>query len=213
MSTDRNPLSDRELWQRLTAPAAVLGSSRPGSSDPGSSRAGSSREAGASDARLSDVKLSDVSLSDLEFAAWLEGRLSDSEAARIEATVAADPVLLRGALDLADILGKPLPAPSPRLAVRAQALVGFEAERADGPAGAKGGGWLGRLFNSNAVFGVPRAAMATLALGIAVAGFLLGGGLGESYAEQKYVVASNQVTTNSAARNNELTAFFGSDGI
>ena len=55
--------------------------------------------------------------------------------------------------------------------------------------------------------------MATLALGVAVAGFLLGGGLGESYAQQKYVVASNQTTTNSITRSNELTAFFGSDGI
>ena len=178
MNADRNPLSDKELWQRVAAPA------------------------------VAPVAVSDVAVSDMDLAAWLGGRLPESKAARIEAAVGADPVLLRGVLDLADILGKPLPMPSPRLAVRAQALVGFEAER-----GSPRGGFLTRLFTSGAVFGVPRAAMATLALGVAVAGFLLGGGLGESYAQQKYVVASNQTTTGSVTRSNELTAFFGSDGI
>ncbi len=186
MSTDRNPLSDKELWQRIAAPA------------------------------VAPVADSDVKVSDMDLAAWLDGRLPESEAARIEAALGVDPVLRRGALDLADILGKPVPAPSPRLAVRAQALVGFEAERVS-----LRGGFFSRLFTSGAVFGVPRAAMATLALGVAVAGFLLGGGLGESYAQQKYVVASNQTTTTgytgsytgSISRSNELTAFFGSDGI
>ena len=165
---------------------------------------------------VAPVAVSDATVSDMDLAAWLEGRLPESEAARIDAAVATDPVLLRGALDLADILGKPLPLPSPRLAVRAQALVGFEVEN-----GSPRGGFLTRLFTSGAVFGVPRAAMATLALGVAVAGFLLGGGLGESYAQQKYVVASNDTTTSgytgsytgSISRSNELTAFFGSDGI
>lgn len=174
MSTDRNPLSDKEVWQRVAAPDVAPESGLPGT------------------------------VSDMDLAAWLEGRLSEAEAARIDAAVAVDPALRRGVLDLADILGKPLPAPSPRLVVRAQALVGFEAEQVS-----PRGGFLSRLFASAAMFGVPRAAMATLALGIAVAGFLLGGGLGESYAQQKYVVASNQTTTTS----NELTAFFGSDGI
>lgn len=178
MSTDRNPLSDKEVWQRFAAPAVAP-------------------KSGLGPA-----------VSDMDLAAWLEGRLSEAEAASIEAAVAADPFLRRGALDLADILGKPLPEPSPRLVVRAQALVGFEAEQAS-----PRGSFLSRLFTSGAAFGVPRAAMATLALGIAVAGFLLGGGLGESYAQQKYVVASNQTTLNSAVGSNELTAFFGSDGI
>ncbi|MBX9946680.1 MAG: hypothetical protein K2Y40_21575, partial [Reyranella sp.] len=40
-------------------------------------------------------------VSDLEFAAWLEGRLPEAEAARIDAAVAADPALRRAALDLA----------------------------------------------------------------------------------------------------------------
>jgi hypothetical protein len=58
------------------------------------------------------------------------------------------------------------------------------------------------------VLGVPRAALATAAVLVAATGFMLGGGLGESYAQQKYVVASNQTTDN-----NELTSFFGTDGI
>jgi hypothetical protein len=50
-------------------------------------------------------------VSDLDFAAWLEGRLSETAAARVEVAVAADPEMRRAALELADILGKPLPAP------------------------------------------------------------------------------------------------------
>src|SRR5258705_2425368 len=68
-------------------------------------------------------------LSDHDFAAWLEGRLPETAAARIEAAVAADPGMRRAALELADILGKPLPTAPARLEVRARALVGFEAER------------------------------------------------------------------------------------
>ena len=68
-------------------------------------------------------------VSDLDFAAWLEGRLPETAAARIEAAVAADPEMRRAALELADILGKPLPAAPARLEVRAKALVGFEAEQ------------------------------------------------------------------------------------
>ena len=61
-------------------------------------------------------------VSDIDFAAWLDGRLPEAAAARIEAAVAADPALRRAALDLADVLGKPLPAAPARLATRAQAL-------------------------------------------------------------------------------------------
>ena len=68
-------------------------------------------------------------VSDLDFAAWLEGQLSETEAARIDAVVAADAEMRRAALDLADILGKPLPVAPARLEVRAKALVGFEAEQ------------------------------------------------------------------------------------
>jgi len=142
-----------------------------------------------------------MAVSDNDFAAWLEGRLPETEAARIEAAVVADPILRHSAIELADILGKPLPAAPARMAVRAQALVGFEVERE------VRGGWLSGLLS----FGRPigRAAFATLALFVAVSGFMLGGGLGESYAEQKYVVASNQT----AESNNELTEFFAADGM
>ncbi len=170
MSTDRNPLSDKELWQSLATESPA---------EPGS-------------------------VSELEFAAWLEGRLSETAAARIEAAVAGDPELRRAALDLADILGKPLPAAPARMAVRAQALVGFEAERQAGR-----GNWLVGLLSFGTGFSMARAAMATAALLVAVSGFMLGGGLGESYAQEKYVVASNQI----ADGTNELTSFFTTDGI
>lgn len=166
MSTDRNPLSDKELWRRV-APAT-------GSAP--------------------------VTVSDNDFAAWLEGGLPETEAARIEAAIAADPILRQGAIELAEILGKPLPAAPARMAVRAKALVG---ERQGGA------GLLGRLFSFGAPMGIARAAFATLALFVAVSGFMLGGGLGASYAQEKYVVASNQ----SASSSNELTDFFATDGI
>src|SRR5881392_3876780 len=106
MSTERNPLSDRDLWRSL-APARVA----------------------------------PTAVSEMDFAAWLEGGLSEAESARIDAAVAADPELRRAALELSDILGKPLPAAPPRMAVRAQALVGFEAERS-----ARRGSWLASLL-------------------------------------------------------------------
>lgn len=179
MSTDRNPLSDKELWRRFAA-STVSDGVAPGTAA--------------------------TTLSDIEFAAWLEGRMSEAEASRIEAAVAADPVLRRSALELSEVLGMPFPAPSPRLAVRAQALIGFEAER-----DTSRGGWLSRLLGATTGFGMPRAAMATLALVVAVAGFMLGGGLGESYAEQSYLMASNQATQ--SLQTNEVTSFFSTDGI
>lgn len=185
MSTDRNPLSDKELWQRFATPAVAPGAAA-------------------------------KTVSDIEFAAWLEGRMTEAEASRIDAAVAADSVLRRSALELSEVLGMPFPAPSPRLAVRAQALigfegVGFEAERETARDGVSGG-WLSRVLAATAGFGMPRAAMASLAVVVAIAGFLLGGGLGESYAEQSYMMASNQATQ-SFSQNNEVTAFFSTDGI
>ena len=59
-------------------------------------------------------------------------------------------------------------------------------------------------------FSFVRAGMATAAIVVAVSGFMLGGGLGESYAEEKYVVASNQ---SNYGANNELTSFFAAEGI
>lgn len=144
-------------------------------------------------------------ISDLDFAAWLDGRLAEAAAARIDAAVAADPELRRAAFDLADVLGKPLPAVPPRMAVRAQALVGFAAE---GQAG-RGGGFLGWLFSSGTRYALQRAAMATVAIVIAGTGFVVGGGLGESFAQQRYGSGVTQAT--SSETSTELTDF--SDGI
>ena len=139
-------------------------------------------------------------VSDIDFAAWLDGRLPEAAAARIEAAVAVDPALRRAALDLADVLGKPLPAAPARLATRAQALVGFPAERRMAREG-----FLDRLFAAGSRYGLPRAAMAAVAIAIAGVGFIVGGGLGESFAQQRY---GADVTR---ASSGELTDF--SDGI
>ena len=146
-------------------------------------------------------------VSDLDFAAWLDGRLPEAAAARIEAAVAADPELRRAALDLADILGKPLPAAPARLAVRAQALVGFDAERQVG----RGGGWFGRLFPSGPFFALQRAAMVAMVIMVAGAGFVMGGGLGDSLAQQRY--GSDVATSTTTTTSSELSDFFVSDGI
>lgn len=149
-------------------------------------------------------------VSDIDFAAWLEGRLPEATAARIEAAVGADPALRRAALDLADILGKPLPAPPARVAVRAQALVGFDVEREAG----RSGGWFGRLFASGPLFALQRAAMIAMVVVVAGAGFVMGGGLGDSFAQQRYgsdVQGASSTTTTTTS--SELSDFFVSDGI
>ncbi len=145
----------------------------------------------------SDRPLAPGAVSDLDFAAWLEGRLSETEAARIEAAVAADPVMRRAALELSELLGQPLPAAPARLEVRAKALVGFEVEQR-----LERVGLFNWLFAMNRRFALPRLAMMTAAVIIAISGFMLGGGLGESMAQDRY-----------AATPNELTEFLVSDGI
>jgi anti-sigma factor RsiW len=150
---------------------------------------------------LATGPVASTAVSDLDFAAWLEGRLSETASARIEAAVAANPEMRAAAMDLADILGKPLPTAPARMAVRAQALVGFEVER-QAPRS-----WFGGLLES---FALPRAAMATAAAMIAVTGFVMGGGLGDSYAQERYVTKQGYVTIQTT---NELTSFFSSDGI
>jgi anti-sigma factor RsiW len=142
-------------------------------------------------------------VSDLEFAAWLDGRLSETAAARIEAAVAADPEMRRAALELSELLGQPLPAAPARLEVRAKALVGFEVE-----ARAKRAGLFDWLFTGDRRFVLPRVATLTAAVVIAISGFMLGGGLGESMAQERYANASQ--TSDTA---NELTEFLSSDGI
>ncbi|MDP1962283.1 MAG: hypothetical protein Q8K93_08790 [Reyranella sp.] len=144
-------------------------------------------------------------ISDLDFAAWLDGRLPEAAAARIDAAVAADPELRQAAFDLADVLGKPLPAVPLWMAIRAQALVGFPAEAQAG----RGGGLLGRLFSSGTRYALQRAAMAAMAIVIAGTGFVVGGGLGESFAQQRYGSGVTQAMSSEAST--ELTDF--SDGI
>ena len=145
-------------------------------------------------------------VSDLDFAAWLDGRLPEMAAARVEAAVAADPEMRRAALELADVLGKPLPAAPTRLEVRAKALVGFQSERRVGRLGLFD--W---LFASDGRFALQRAVALTAAVVIAVSGFMLGGGLGASVAEERY--AMNAPQTTSTDTSNELTEFLISDGI
>jgi hypothetical protein len=145
-------------------------------------------------------------MSDLDFAAWLEGRLPETQAARIDAVVAADPEMRRAALDLADILGKPLPAAPPRLEGRAKALVGFEAEQRT-----RRVGLFDWLFASDRRFAMQRAVALTAALVIAVSGFMLGGGLGASVVEERYALNTPQTTSTDSS--NELTEFLVSDGI
>ena len=140
-------------------------------------------------------------VSDLDFAAWLEGRLSEADAARIEAAVAANPEMRRAALELSEVLGMPLPAAPERLEVRAKALVGFAVERR-----APRVGLLDWLFAKNRRFALPRLATLTAAVIVAIGGFMLGGGLGESMAQERYATTQNYTS-------NELTEFLVSDGI
>lgn len=148
-----------------------------------------------------------ATVSDMDVAAWLEGRLSEATAARIEAAIAADPALREAALELADILGKPLPVPPARIAARARALVGSEAERQ-----VPRRSWLAALLpDFGQAFGFHRGALAGMAVVVATVGFVLGGGLGESYAEGKYAALQSTTTvTKPFGRDtiNELTDLF-----
>ena len=67
------------------------------------------------------------------------------------------------------------------------------------------------LFASDRRFTMQRAVALTAALVIAVSGFMLGGGLGASVAEERY--AMNMPQTTSTDNSNELTEFLVSDGI
>ena len=152
-----------------------------------------------------DRAVASGTVSDLDFAAWLEGRLSETAAARIEAAVAADPEMRRAALELSEVLGMPLPAAPARLEVRAKALVGFEVEQRPEQRTGRVGlfDW---LFARDRRFALPRLATMTAAVIIAISGFMLGGGLGESMAQERYAHARGDTA-------NELTEFLVSDGI
>jgi hypothetical protein len=122
-----------------------------------------------------------AAVSDMDFAAWLEGGMTETEAARVEAAVAVDPALRQAALDLADILGRPLPAAPPRMTARAQALVGVSAER---PARRS---WLaGLLPDFSQGFAFQRGALAAMAVVVAAVGFMMGGGISKQYEAATY---------------------------
>ncbi len=138
-----------------------------------------------------------VAVSEMDFAAWLEGTLPETEAARIDAAVTADPALRQAALELADILGKPLPAAPARMAVRAQALVGFPAERQVRNEGRKG--WLASLLpDFGQGLGFQRGALAACAVIVAAVGFVMGGGISKQY--QQAVYASSQSSSSTDVR-------------
>lgn len=173
MSTDRPTQSDKELWRSLAT---------------------------GRDVASWVVK---APVSDLDFAAWLEGRMSEEAAARIEAAVAVDPELRRAALELSEVLGRPLPMAPARLEVRAKALVGFEVEeRIARP------GLFDWLFASGRRFAFQRAAAMSAAVVIAISGFMLGGGLGESMAQERHSYTVQHTDTS-----NDLTEFLVADGI
>lgn len=143
----------------------------------------------------------------MDFAAWIEGRLDATEAAQIEASVAADPEMRRAALDIADVLGKPLPAAPERMAVRARALVGFEAERKTAR------GFLGGWLNWMAPLAMRPAIAAMAAIVIAAGGFTMGGGLGASFAQQRYDASGSQKAGSTSEASSDINEFFASDGI
>ncbi len=157
-----------------------------------------------------DRPVAPEAVSDMDFAAWLEGRLPEATAARIEAAVANDPAMRQAALELAEILGTTLPVPPARMTVRAQALVGFEAER-QSPRQSPRQTWLAGLFPAfGRGFALHRGAMAGMAVVIAVAGFVLGGGLGETYVEGKYASTRSQTVPKPFGRDtiNDLNDLF-----
>ena len=143
-------------------------------------------------------------VSDMDFAAWLEGRLPETAAARIEAAVAADPEMRRAALELSEVLGQPLPVPLPRLEVRAKALVGFEVERRSAR-----GGLFDWLFSHDRRFALQRGMALGAAVVVAGAGFMMGGGLGTSLAHERYasVILSHASTSGSTATQVWSSAF------
>lgn len=145
-------------------------------------------------------------VSDLDFAAWLDGRLPEAQAAAVEAAVAADPDMRRAALELSQLLGQPLPvAPAP-LEARARALVGFDVDRLQSRPGLFD--W---LLAASRRFMVQRVVTLAAAVVVAISGFLLGGGLGASWAEQRHATFAE--STIASPSSNDPTEFLGSDGI
>jgi len=116
-------------------------------------------------------------VADADIAAWLDGRLSEAEAARVERYLVERPEALQAALDIRNALADAQRAPVPeRLVVRSQALVGFEAERRTAVRGGLAGlfsGWRRAL---------EMAAVGAAFMIVIAGGFSLGGGTQEAYA-------------------------------
>ena len=114
---------------------------------------------------------------DMVLASWLGGRLSEGESARVERHLVEHPRALQAALDIRNALADAVRAPVPdRVVVRAQALVGFEAERKVARGGLSGlfGGWRRAL---------EMAAVGAAFVIVIAGGFSLGGGTQEAYAQ------------------------------
>jgi hypothetical protein len=118
-------------------------------------------------------------VSALDVAAWLDGRLGDVDAARVEAALAADPALLSQALDASMAVREAAPdAASERLVVRARALVEPRVHAAPSV-----GTLLGELFGRGWRAGAQWSAVAAALLAVSVGGFSLGSGFGAAYAQ------------------------------
>jgi hypothetical protein len=102
--------------------------------------------------------------------------------------VAADPALRRAPSNWRTSSASPAGAAA-RMAVRAQALVGFAAERP-----ARRRGWPA-CCRTSAAASLPARRLAGMAVIVAAVGFLLGGGLGESYVEGKYASLQSPTDT------------------
>lgn len=127
-------------------------------------------------------------------AAWLDGRLAEADAARVERHLLEYPHVLQAVLDVRNALADAARAPVPdRVVVRAQALVGFDAERK-----ATGGGLTGLL---GAFFGTGRRALEMAAVAAAfviviAGGFSLGGGTQEAFARSAQSEAAIELVFN-----------------
>ena len=124
-----------------------------------------------------------TAVSDLDFAAWLEGRLPETAAARIEAAVAADPEMRRAALELADVLGHALAGSPSSPGSACQGAGGLRGRTAE----PKRLGLSRLAVRRRPALCLQRAVALTAAVVIAISGFMLGGGLGESLAQERYV--------------------------
>ncbi len=127
---------------------------------------------------------------DAAIAAWLDGRLPEAEAARVERHLVERPQALQAALDIRNALADAARAPVPdRVVVRAQALVGFEAERK--VAGGGLAGWFASWRRALEMAAVGAAFVVVIA-----GGFSLGGGTQEAYASAAQIGSAVELVLN-----------------